>query len=322
MNEKEYASAPGQEYTPQQIVAIGRKVTWVGFWINAALGVVKVLAGIFGRSSAMVADGIHSFSDFISDVIVIVMLGLSHKKADNTFQYGRGKYETLATLFIALLLAAVAIGIFYEGVEKIITYANGGSLGRPTWLALSMAILSIAAKEGLFHYTRYWGRKIHSGSVIANAWHHRSDSISSAATLLGIAGAMFLGENWRILDPMAAVVVSVFIMMMAVKIGLPSMRELLETSLPADMVRDIRRLIYETPGVVTYHHLQTRRSGNLLLGDVHIKVDPDITVCEGHEISTNVETRLREHFGKDIYVNIHVEPYKGEEIRADGSCED
>lgn len=310
------------KYSDDQAVRIGRHVTWVGFWVNAALGVLKILAGVFGRSSAMIADGIHSFSDFATDLIVIVMLGKSRKKADNRYQYGHGKYETMATLLIAIILAIVALGIFYEGVQKIVSFIAGSPIPEPRMLALVMAIISIGAKEGLFHYTRYWGRKIHSGSVVANAWHHRSDAISSAATLLGIAGAMFLGEQWHILDPIAAIVVSVFIMIMAIRTARPSVSELLEASLPAELTEQIKEVIRTTPGVVTYHHFRSRRNGNTVILDFHIKVLPEISLVRAHEISTNVERRLRQDLGSDIMVNIHVEPYENQTILPDGSCKD
>lgn len=311
-----------QRYSDEETVRIGRHVTWVGFWVNAVLGVLKVLAGIIGRSSAMIADGIHSFSDFATDMIVIVMLGKSRRGANATYQYGHGKYETLATMLIAIVLAIVALGIFYEGADQIWKFMRGESLPEPRMLALAMAIISILAKEGLFHYTRIWGERIHSGAVVANAWHHRSDAISSAATLLGIAGAMFLGEKWRILDPIAAIVVSVFVMIMAIRTARPSILELLEVSLPPELASKIKDVIRSTPGVVTYHHFRSRRNGNAIIVDFHIKVLPEISLIRGHEISTNVERRLHEEFGADLMASIHVEPYLNQQIRPDGSCMD
>ena len=195
----------------------------------------------------MVADGIHSFSDFVSDIIVLIFVGISRRKANTEYQYGHGKFETFATMLLALVLGIVGVMFFIEGWEKTWSALHGGVLERPTWLALSMALASIASKEWLYRYTRRAGERIHSAVVVANAWHHRSDALSSMATLVGIAGAMFLGDQWRILDPIAAMVVSVFIVVVAVKIGRPAVAELLERSLPADVVEGMYRVIGSTP---------------------------------------------------------------------------
>lgn len=293
-------------------VKVARHVTWVGFWINAALSALKIAAGIAGKSGAMVADGVHSFTDFITDIIVIIFFGVSRRKADANYQYGHGKYETFATMLIALFLAFVAVAFFYDGAERVWLTLQGHQLPRPGMIALAMAFISIGLKEWLFHYTRRSGERIRSASVVANAWHHRSDSLSSVATLVGIAGAMFLGQRWRVLDPIAAMVVSVFIFVVAWRIGLPSVKELLEVSLPRDLTRKMWTVIGSTPGVEGFHHFMSRRNGNASILDFHIKVDPTTTVVQGHEIATTVERRLRERFGNDMIINIHVEPYKGE----------
>lgn len=293
---------------------IARHVTWVGFWVNAALATLKIAAGIIGRSSAMIADGIHSMSDFITDIIVIVLIGVSRKKANSTYQYGYGKYETFATMLIAMALASVGIAIFYESAKSIIQSLSGEEIPRPGSIALIMAVVSIVAKEALFHYTRLWGRRIGSAAVVANAWHHRSDALSSIATLAGIAGAMFLGSHWRILDPIAAMIVSVFIFTIAIRIGMPSIRELLDVSLPPELTDGMRHIIRSTPGVITYHHLRTRRNGPRIIVSLHIKVNPDISVVAGHTIATDVERNLRNHFGRSMITSIHVEPYRGQKL--------
>lgn len=310
------------EYTDRQTVKIARHVTWVGFWVNAALSLLKIAAGIVGRSSAMIADGIHSLSDFITDVIVIVLIGISRRKANALYQYGYGKYETFATMIIAIALAVVAVTIFYDAAKTIVDTINGQLLPRPGIIALAMAIVSIGAKEILYHYTRRWGERINSAAVVANAWHHRSDALSSIATLAGISGAMFLGDHWRILDPIAAMLVSVFIFIMAIRIGMPSVKELLEISLPADLARQMQQTIADTGGVITYHHFRSRRNGSRIILDVHIKVNPEITVVTGHAIASEVERRLKHDFGESMIANIHVEPYRGEQVMPDGSCID
>lgn len=315
-------SSDAGRYSDKQVVAIGRHVTWVGFWVNAALAVAKIAAGVIGRSGAMVADGVHSISDFVTDFIVIFTIGVSRRRSDRRYQYGYGKYETLATMFIAMTLAVVALLLFYEGAHNVVRTIQGEILPRPGIIALIMAFVSIAAKEALFHYTRIWGQRIGSAMIVANAWHHRSDALSSLATLVGIAGAMFLGEHWRVLDPIAAMLVSVFIFIVAVRMGMPSVKELLEISLPADMVRGMQAIISSAPGVVTYHHLRSRRNGARIILDVHVKVNPHITVEAGHAIASEVERRLKEKYGQSMLINIHVEPYRGQKILPDGSCED
>lgn len=288
----------------------GRKVTWVGFWTNALLSVFKVIAGIVGRSSAMIADGIHSASDLVTDVAVLIVIGASRKKADESHSYGHGKVETFVTFMISLLLGAVGAGILIEGAERAIDFFHGASIERPTWIALTMAVISIGAKEWLFHYTRMAARRIHSSAMEANAWHHRSDAFSSLATLGGIAGAMYLGPEWRFLDPAAAVVVSSLIISMSVKMGKSSVRELLEESLPHDETQKTESLILSTPGVMAFHHFRSRRNGNTRIFDFHIKMNPALTLKQAHDIATSLENSIKNEFlPSETMVNIHMEPY-------------
>lgn len=294
----------------QEAVAVGRRVTWVGFGVNAVLAVLKIAAGIIGRSSAMLADGVHSITDFVTDIIVVVFIGLSRRKADCDHAYGHGKYETFATMIVAFFLGIVAIGFFVDGAEKVWMSLHGHEIARPGMIALIMAIVSIGSKEWLFHYTRREGRRINSTMIIANAWHHRSDALSSLATLAGIAGAMFLGERWRILDPLAAMLVSVFILIVAVKLAGPAVKELLEASLPPEVVKEIDNVIAGTHGVKSFHKVRTRRNGNTDIVDLHILVDPDISVKKGHDIATDCERRLKQLLGENSIINIHVEPYR------------
>lgn len=303
------------------VVKVGRRVTWVGFWVNAVLAAVKIAAGIAGRSSALVADGVHSLSDFATDLVVIVMLGVSRRSEDENYTYGHGKYETLGTLVIAVLLMCVGVMMFYDGLAGVIRAAGGELPPRPGMVTLVVAILSIVSKEWLFHYTRRWGERIGSAAVVANAWHHRSDAVSSVATLLGVAGAMWLGHRWTVLDPLAAMLVSVFVAAVGFRLAAPTMKELLEVSLPAAVVTDMKQVVASTPGVVAFHHFRSRRNGTRMIVDLHIKVDPDITVSRAHDIATDVETRLRDKFG-DVLANTHIEPYRGEVRCTDGGVRD
>ncbi|MDD2284230.1 MAG: cation diffusion facilitator family transporter [Paludibacter sp.] len=286
-----------------------RKVTWVGFAVNMVLTILKIIAGFLGKSTAMIADGIHSLSDFITDLFVIIFIGISGKEKDEDHRYGHGKYETFATLLISLALILVGIGIFWSGISKIIQVVNGGVLEQPTYLALFAAIISIISKEALFWYTKIVGDKINSNAVIANAWHHRSDAFSSIGTALGISGAIFLGESWRILDPIAGVIVSFFILKVAFELGMPSIHELLERSLPQETEKSIIDVIESHPDVIFPHNLKTRKIGNIFAIDVHIKLDKDISFVKSHDVATEIEVSLREKFGEKTVTNIHTEPY-------------
>ena len=292
------------------------RVTWVGFFTNLLLSTAKIMAGVVGRSSAMIADGIHSLSDFITDFIVIIFIKISSKHEDSDHPYGHGKFETFATMLISFALFIVAIGIFYSGSVKIYEVLNGRVIERPTYLALIMAAVSIVVKEILYWYTIIVGRKIESPAVIANGWHHRSDAFSSIGTLIGISGAMFLGERWRILDPITSVIVGIFIIGVAYKLARPSIQELLEMSLPEEIEHSIEQKIQATPGVITFHHLRTRKNGNTFIIDMHIKVDPHSSIVEAHDIATHVENNLKAAFGKHTQINVHIEPYLPKEKQA------
>ena len=286
-----------------------KRITLIGFVINLLLTIFKLLAGFFGKSSAMIADGVHSLSDFATDLIVIIFVGVSGKEKDQDHQYGHGKFETFATMLISFSLMVVAAGIFWSGLQKILRSFRGETLGEPGLIALAAALVSVAAKEGLYWYTIKSGKNINSGPVNANAWHHRSDAFSSAAAALGIAGAIFLGEPWRILDPVAGILVSVFIMKVAWDLGTPSVKELLESALPEETVSEIRSVIGLVPGVKKQTNLKTRKIGNNIAIEVHVKVNKDLTVEASHEIATEVENALRRKFGRDTHVGVHIEPF-------------
>lgn len=290
-------------------ISEARKVTWVGFFFNLLLTAFKLIAGIAGKSTAMVADAVHSLSDFITDLIVIIFIGVSGKERDADHQYGHGKYETFATLLISLALLVVALGIFWTGISKVINVIHGEIIEQPTIIALIAAIVSIVIKEGLFWYTKIVGEKINSQAVIANGWHHRSDAFSSIGTALGISGAIFLGEHWRILDPIAGIIVSFFIAKVAIELGLPSVQELLEKSLPAETEQEIIEIIKSNKEILAYHNLKTRKIGNIYAVDIHIKLDKDINFVHSHDIATDLEQKLRERFGDKTITSIHTEPY-------------
>lgn len=287
------------------------KVTIVGSIVNLLLLAFKFFAGIVGHSAAMVADAVHSLSDFVTDIVVIVFVRISGKPEDEGHDYGHGKYETLATAIIGIILFFVGVGILVNGIESVIGALQGQTLEAPSLLAFVAAVLSIVSKEILYRYTVKVGSSLNSSSVVANAWHHRSDAFSSIGTMLGIGGAIWLGEQWRILDPIAAVVVSIFIVKVAVELLKPCIDELLERSLPADVEQRIYELILSFPQVSSPHHLRTRRIGSHIAIEVHIRMDGATPLSEAHKIASNIEKRLKDEFGSDTHIGIHMEPVKG-----------
>ena len=284
------------------------KVTLVGGLVNLILLLFKFVAGIVAHSAAMVADAIHSLSDFLTDIIVMVFVSISGKPQDKSHDYGHGKYETLALTLIGLALLAVAIGIFYNGIVKIVAWAGGEQLEAPGMLALWAALLSILLKEGVYHYTRIKAQQLNSPAMEANAWHHRSDALSSVGTALGIGGAILLGQRWTVLDPVASVIVGLLITKVAVGLLLRGIGDLTEQSLPDDIEDEILGMVASIPGVVEPHHLRTRRLGNRYAIELHVRMDGDMSLRESHDKATEVEHLLRDKYGADTHVAVHVEP--------------
>ena len=286
------------------------RVTFIGSFVNMLLLIFKFVAGFVGHSAAMIADAVHSLSDFVTDIIVIVFVRISSKPVDSSHNYGHGKYETLATAIIGLVLLSVAAGLFIGGAKDVLYVIRGGILEKPGTIALVAAGVSVLLKELIYQYTVHKGKNIQSQALIANAWHHRSDAFSSIGTLLGIGGAILGGVKWRILDPLAAIVVSLFIARVAVKILKGTVNELLEHSLPASTEEEIRTIILSVEGVTSPHHLRTRRIGYNYAIDVHIRMDGNKTLTEAHLATSIVEKRLKERYGAGTYVIIHTEPEK------------
>lgn len=286
------------------------RITWLGAFVNLLLVAVKFVAGIAGLSAAMVADAIHSLSDLATDAIVIIFVKLSNKPADSDHDYGHGKYETFATLIIGTLLAIVGIGMMWGGGEKILDILSGTMIPTPGWTAFAAGIASIVAKETIFQYTMHVARRTHSNTLAANAWHHRSDALSSVGTCAGIGGAIIIGNDWVILDPLAAVVVSVIVTVSALKIMRTAVNELLEKSLPENIERDILDIVAEDTILQNVHHLRTRAIGSIYTIDMHVRMPGDMTLSEAHRHTILLEQRLRQAYGKGTIINIHIEPLK------------
>lgn len=285
-------------------------VTVLGSVANFLLLVFKFIAGFLGHSSAMIADAVHSLSDFVTDIIVLLFINISSKPKDESHDYGHGKYETLATSIIGIVLLFVGIGIFWEGVSKIMAFVRGEELESPGMIALVAAVVSIVVKEILYRITKSVGLKVNSQAVIANAWHHRSDAFSSIGTLIGIGGAILLGPKWRVLDPVAAVAVSIFIVKVAFQLVMPAINDLLEKSLSKETEDEIVSVIESVDGIKNPHNLRTRRIGNDYAIEIHVRVNGDTTVKQAHELTLVVENKLRERYGSNTHVAIHVEPVK------------
>ena len=286
------------------------KVTLVGSAGNVALLTFKFIAGVLGHSSAMIADAVHSLSDFITDVIVLAFVHVSAKPQDVDHDYGHGKYETFASFIIGLALMAAATGIIVSGVTKLIDWAGGKQLAAPGWLALAAAIISILVKEILYRYTVACGKKLDSQALVANAWHHRSDALSSIGTTVGIGGAIILGNRWTVLDPLASVLVGVLLVKVSVGLLRTSMSELTESSLSSDIEREIEDIICSFPDVSEPHNLRTRRIGNRFAIEAHVRMDGNLPLTAAHDRATAIEEALRKRFGKQTHVTIHMEPVK------------
>ena len=283
-------------------------VTLVGSVVNIILTVFKIFAGVLGRSTAMIADGIHSLSDLLSDIVVIVFVKISAKGRDKDHDYGHGKFETFATLIISLMLIVVAVNLMSGGINKIRQILDGGEVSSPGMIALWSAVASIVLKEILYRYTIIQGKALNSPMMIANAWHHRSDAFSSVGSLLGIAGAIFLGDKFVILDPITGCVISIFILVMAVKMSVPAIKELLDVSLPDDVEEKIEATAKSVKGVVDLHELKTRREGPGIIMEGHLVLDSEISLKEAHDISKKVEESLRKEFGPETQISLHLEP--------------
>lgn len=273
------------------------------------LVVFKFMAGIMGHSAAMIADAVHSLSDFITDIVVLVFVSISGKPQDKNHEYGHGKFETLAMTTVGLVLLLAGIGIICSGVVKIDDFLDGGVLEAPGMLALWAAVVSVLLKEAVYRYSMYKARKLQSQALEANAWHHRSDALSSMGTLIGIGGAIFLGDKWVILDPIASVIVGAFIVKVAVDLLKDGIGDLTDKALPESVEQEILQIVSEVENVGNPHNLKTRRIGNHYAIELHIKMDGNITLKEAHDKATEIENLLRSKYGKETHVGVHVEPF-------------
>jgi cation diffusion facilitator family transporter len=288
------------------------RVTGVGLIVNLGLTLFKLFAGILGNSAAMVADAVHSLSDFLTDVVVIFGFKIARKPVDESHNYGHGKIETLSASLVGLMLLVVAGQILFYGLRRTLLFFAGGNLEQPALIALYAALASIVSKEIMYHYTIFEARKINSMALTANAWHHRSDAFSSLCTMIGIGAAIFLGGKWVVLDPLMAILLSFIILKVSLKIFHSSINELIEASLDEETEGRIREIIQKTDGVKVLSSLKTRRIGNNIAVDIRIKVESALDIGEANRISIHVEHNLKKAFGPYTYVLVKAEPYERE----------
>jgi len=281
----------------------GKKVTIIGVLVNTFLIVLKLIAGIFGSSQALIADAVHSFSDLFTDVVVLVGLKISNKPPDKTHHFGHARIETLASTIVGMALIGTAL---YIGISASLTIYRHTEY-HPTILALFGAGVSIALKEVLYHYTIRTGRRIKSQLIVANAWHHRSDVLSSVAVFFGVAGTQ-INPSWHILDSFAALLVSFFIVKVGLEILRDALREFTDTAPQPEIIGKIQQCALSVNGVLDTHDLRVRTSGGLFQMEIHIVVDGQLTVLEGHKISKAVEGCLSEDVGNFSSITIHVDP--------------
>lgn len=286
------------------------KVTLVGSVGNAILLTFKFVAGIAGNSSAMIADAVHSLSDFVTDILVLVFVSISAKPQDQSHDYGHGKFETIASFLIALALMAAATGIVVSGTMKFLSWLDGNELKTPGWIALWAALLSIAIKELLYQYTMHRARKLDSQAMVANAWHHRSDALSSIGAAIGIGLAIWLGQRWTVFDPLASIVVGLMLVKVAYELLKTSMGELTECSLPEETENEIIEIILSFNDVGQLHNLRTRRIGNRIAIEAHVRMDGQLPLYVVHERATTIEQKLKERLGPTTHVSLHMEPMK------------
>ncbi|MBQ7530335.1 MAG: cation transporter [Paludibacteraceae bacterium] len=299
----QHASAPSRE---KEIY----RITILGSVVNVLLTVLKFVAGVLGASTAMIADAVHSLSDLLTDFVVLLFVKLSSRPADTDHPYGHGKYETLATAIVAIALLAAGGILLVEGVEKIIAALQGEQLVIPGRIALWAALISIVAKETVYWLTVAVAKRVDSSALKANSWHHRTDALSSVATAFGIGGALLLGGRWAILDPIAAVLVSIFIIVTAAKLLYDAVQDLLEKSLPEEVEQQIGEIVNADSDMSEMHHLRTRRVGSVYSIEMHLRMRGSVSLYEAHQHSMLLEQRLRERFGADTLITIHLEPLK------------
>ncbi len=290
----------------------GKRVTWIGLFVNIFLFLFKLTGGVLGRSHAIIADAFHTLSDISTDIIVLLGLKFSLKEEDESHPYGHGKAETISAFTLGILLVIAGLFIFTESLIKLISIYKGSPTSLPTLLALSAGLISIFSKEILYRYTIYIGKKIGSSALTANAWHHRSDALSSVASSLGVGGAILLGQKWILLDPLAGGLVSLFIIKIGYKILRNEIGGLMEASPEKEIRASVEKILMDDPNVREFHKLRMRNIGRKIALDLHLVLDENLSFSKAHSIATSIEDKIKEKISSVHTIVIHMEPRREE----------
>lgn len=287
-----------------------RRITLIGMAVNTVLLIVKFTLGTIGNSAALVADAFHSLSDFVSDIVVIVGMRFTSKPADKSHNYGHGKIETLTTVFIGIVLVILSFTLLRDAVIDIYNfYVHDEPIKVPKSFVLIAVAVSIVAKEIMFRYTLKVGKSIKSDTIVANAWHQRSDALSSVAALIGISLAVIFGEKFAVADPIASAVVSLLVFKVGFSILTSSFNQLLDASLNDEELQKIKEIIEGVEGIKHYRNIKTRKIGYYISVDIHIEVNWRLNVIEAHDIATELENEILNEFGEETFISVHIEPY-------------
>jgi cation diffusion facilitator family transporter len=304
-------AAPEFQKTLDERALATSRSTWVSVLVNLVLTVAQIVIGIFARSQALIADGIHSLSDLLGDFVVLAAGQQSRKGADEDHPYGHQRFETAASFVLGILLLAVSGGMLWAALNKL---NNPNTVPHVHAAALWMAIATLFAKEFLFRYLITVAKRVRSTMLMANAWHSRSDAASSFVVVLGIAGNL---AGYPILDPIAALIVALMVARMGAKFAWNAINELMDQSADTEEVEAIRRTLLETPGVRNVHDLRTRKMGDMIVADAHIEVDASITVEQGHEIAVAASERVMQHH-RVLNLMTHIDPWRKPDLDHSG----
>ncbi|HEY7803511.1 MAG TPA: cation diffusion facilitator family transporter [Orrella sp.] len=294
-------------YTAAERAKVAKSSTMVSVWVNIVLSILQIVVGFFAKSQALIADGIHSLSDLLSDFVVLIANHHSQKEADEDHPYGHQRFETAASLFLGGILLSVGVGMIWASVDKIM---NPDAIPDVAPVALVIAIITLFAKEGLFRYMLSAAKRVKSSMLVANAWHARSDAASSLVVAIGILGHLM---GYKILDPIAALIVGLMIGRMGWQFGSEAFNDLMDRGVDEQELQEILNTLNSTPGVLGVHDVRTRKMGDMVMVDAHIEVDRNLTVEQGHDIAVAArEAVMHRHRVLDLMA--HVDPVDPPEV--------
>jgi cation diffusion facilitator family transporter len=303
------------EYNETQRGRLVRRVTWIGLLVNLGLSLFKGIAGYLGSSQAVMADAVHSLSDCVTDIAVLVGSHYWSRPPDAEHPYGHRRFETFVTILIGLALLGAALGIGWEAVTSIQSDAHP----IPGWIAALAAAVSVVAKEVLYRWSAYWGRATQSAAVLANAWHHRLDAISSIPALLAVTGAILI-PSWTMLDRIGALLVALLVLQAAFRIIWPGLKELMDWGAPREVCEKMRDVALAHPAIRDAHRIRTRYQSGSIFADMHIVVDGNMKVKDGHDVAEHVRKAVIQQVPGVVDVIVHVDPHQVEYVHVDDPC--